>query len=79
MISNKTTSLSDLPTGAEGTVVALGSGRGFVGRLAALGFTPGSTVRVIRNSGRGPIIVSVLDAQIALGRRQALRVLVRPK
>ena len=43
-------------------------------RLATLGFTPGTPVRMIQNFGRGPIIVSVRGAQIALGRREAHRV-----
>lgn len=71
--------LANLPDGHEGSVVALRGGHGFVGRLAALGFTPGATVRVVRNPHSGPIIVSVLDTQIALGRGQAHHVLVRPQ
>ena len=57
----------------------LSGGHGFVGRMAALGFTPGVTVQVVRNHGHGPIIVSLLDTQIALGRGQARRVRVRRK
>ena len=69
--------LEELVSGEKGTVVQLEGGPGFVGRLAALGFTPGVTVHVLRNPGRGPIIVSLLDTQIALGRGQAARVHVR--
>ena len=47
-------------------------------RLAALGFTPGAAVQVVRNSFRGPIIVMVMDTRIALGRGQAEGVLIRP-
>ena len=43
-------------------------------RLATLGFTPGTPVRMVQNFGRGPIIVRVNDAQIALGRREAHRI-----
>jgi len=46
-------------------------------RLAALGFTPGAEVRVVRNQGRGPLIVSVLDTEVALGRGQAAHIIVR--
>lgn len=69
--------LCDLPTGERGAVAELKGGAGFVGRMAALGFTPGATVSVVRNHGRGPIIVGILDTQIALGRGQAMRVYVR--
>lgn len=72
-------SLLDLRDGHEGAVVALRGGQGFVGRMAALGFTPGAIVRIVRNPGRGPIIVSVLDTQIALGRGQARHVVVKPR
>ena len=70
-------SLAELAPGEWGTVVDLRGGPGFVGRLAALGFTPGATVRMVRNPGFGPLIVEILDTQIALGRGQALRVYVR--
>jgi len=68
--------LSNLGAGESGTVVRLYGGIGLVGRLAALGFTPGATVQVVRNSRFGPLIVSVLDTHIALGRGQAARVYV---
>jgi Fe2+ transport system protein FeoA len=45
-------------------------------RLVALGFTPGAAVRVMRNHGFGPMIVSVRGAQVAIGRGEAGRILV---
>ena len=69
--------LSQLQPGEQGTVVQLAGGRGLVGRLAALGFTPGATIQVVRNSRSGPLLVGILDTQIALGQRQAQRVRVR--
>ncbi|MFP3896977.1 MAG: ferrous iron transport protein A [Anaerolineales bacterium] len=77
METNYSVPLSHLRAGESGIVLRLRGGRGFVGRMAALGFTPGATLHVARNSGRGPIIVDVLDTQIALGRGQANRVYVR--
>ncbi len=76
MFSNGSMTLADLQTGEQATILSLRGGHGFIGRMAALGFTPGSTVRMMRNSGSGPIIVSVLDTQIALGRGQAAHVQV---
>jgi ferrous iron transport protein A len=68
--------LSSLEMGESGTVVRLEGGTGLVGRLAALGFTPGTTIEIVRNNRHGPLIVSVLDTHIALGRGQAARVYV---
>ncbi len=77
MSSNGKMTLAELHNGEQATVYALQGGHGFIGRMAALGFTPGSTVQMVRNSGSGPIIVQVLDTQIALGRGQAAHVQVR--
>jgi Fe2+ transport system protein FeoA len=69
-------SLTDLASGEQGVIVHLRGGHGFLGRLAALGFTPGATLSVVRNSGYGPMIVNILDTCIALGRGQAAHVRV---
>ena len=79
MATNSGVPLSHLRTGEKGIVLRLRGGGGFVGRMAALGFTPGTTLSVARNSGHGPIIVDVLDTQIALGRGQAHKVYVRQR
>jgi ferrous iron transport protein A len=51
-------------------------GNHFLSRLASLGFTPGARLRVVQNFGNGPIIVSIRDTRVALGRGEATRVLV---
>lgn len=79
MITQRTMPLSAVPPGEPVTIVDLSRGSGFLARLAALGFTPGAEVQVVRNQGRGPLIVSVLDTQVALGRGQAAQILVRPR
>ena len=68
--------LSMLKPGEVGIVHGLTGGRRFVGRLAALGFTPGTEVRMIQNFSHGPLIVSIRNTRIALGRREASRVRV---
>lgn len=70
------TYLSNLAPGEVGIVQGLAGGRGFVGRLAALGFTPGAEVTMVQNFGHGPIIVIVRDTRIALGRGEAWKVQV---
>lgn len=71
--------LSKLDVGEIGVVRKLGGGRGVVGRLAALGFTPDAEVKVVQNFGRGPLIVAVRDTRIALGRGEAVKIQVDKK
>lgn len=72
-----TVPLANLETGQIGTLERVEGGRAVIARLAALGFTPGAEIRMVRNYGHGPIIVSVRGAQVALGRGEAGRVWVR--
>ena len=76
MRGRKNASLGDLAPGEVGIVQGLSGGRGFVSRLAALGFTPGAEVTMVQNFGHGPIIVIVRGTRIALGRGEAGRVLI---
>ena len=69
-------SLSELRPNEHAVVLELQGGYGFRGRLAALGFTPGAEVQMLRNLSRGPVIVNIRDTRIVLGRREAERVLV---
>ena len=71
-------SLADLPQGEKCTVVLAAGGRGMVRRLAEMGLTPGTEVRVVRSAPmHGPIEVSVRGVSLALGRGIAVRVLVK--
>ncbi len=63
--------LDELPTGGEAEIEALSGAGALVGRLAALGFVPGSRVHMVQNRGRGPLIVSVVYTRVALGRSEA--------
>ena len=69
-------SLGNLPEGARARILGLQGGRGWLARMAALGLTLGAEVTVLRNPGYGPIIVLVRDTRVALGRGQAIRILV---
>ena len=72
------TSLALLPAGASGVVAALPRSRGLARRLISLGLTPGAEICMLQNRGRGPIILEVHGARLALGRGQAERVDVEP-
>ena len=76
-MSNSTIPLTQLDTHQKGAVAELHGGRGFVSRLATLGFTPGAPLRMVQNFGVGPVIVLVRDTRIALGRGEASKILVQ--
>lgn len=75
-VPSETIPLSALHYGEHGMVIRLIGGRMVLGRLMALGFTPGARIRLIQNYGRGPLIVRVRNAHIALGRREAGHILI---
>jgi ferrous iron transport protein A len=68
--------LGELAEGAQACVQELQGGRAFLGRMATLGFTMGTPLRLVQNTGRGPVIVLIRDTRVALGRGEALKVLV---
>ncbi len=71
--------LDRLPASAKASIVSLHGGRCFVSRLAALGFVPGAPITVAQNYGRGPLIVTVRQARVALGRGEAAHIVVQPE
>ena len=73
-MSPNTMTLSNLAPGEVGVVRELAGGRGFMSRLATLGFTPGAKLTMVQNFGHGPLIVSIRGTRIALGRGEAAKV-----
>jgi ferrous iron transport protein A len=71
-----TSSLAEVPASRRALVRQLHGGKDFVSRMTALGFTEGAEVQVIQNYGRGPLIALVRGARVALGRGEALKVVV---
>jgi ferrous iron transport protein A len=64
-------SLSELLVDEQATIRSFSIGRAESNRLASLGFTPGAQVDMTQNYGRGPLIVMVRGARVALGRGEA--------
>jgi len=64
--------------GREYRVVSLMGGRGFNRKLFEMGIKPGSTIRVIINSGKGPILIGVNNLRFALGKGMASKIIVNP-
>ncbi|MBE9566014.1 MAG: ferrous iron transport protein A [Proteobacteria bacterium] len=63
--------------GEKVTLVDVRGGAGIKRRLTAIGLRLGSRVRLLHNTGRGPVLVMSGDMRLALGRGLAHRVWVR--
>ena len=74
--SERSVPLSTLPAGSQGALHSLHGGHDFCSRLANLGFTAGALIKVVQNYGRGPMLVSLRGALVALGRAEAAKVLI---
>lgn len=72
-----TRALAELAVGEAAVVCALDGGSGLAARLAAMGVSPGARIVVLQNRGAGPLLARVRDTRIALGRREAGRILVQ--
>ncbi len=67
MLHELTMSLTMAPSGQDVQLVGIQAGKRLTHRLAELGLTPGVVMSVIQDSG-GPILLSVRDSRIAVGR-----------
>jgi DtxR family Mn-dependent transcriptional regulator len=70
------TTLSNLASGQSGIVKSFAGGRGVLGRCLSMGFTPGSSVKMLENFGGGPVLVRIHDIEVALGRGVAQKITV---
>ena len=68
--------LDTVRTGESVRIQRMKGGHSFLSRLASLGFTPGAKLQVVQNFGHGPLIVSLRDTRVALGRGEARKILV---
>jgi len=63
--------------GQSGIVVEIRGGHGLVSRLSALGIRPGKRITKVSSMlMRGPVTVQVDNAQLAIGFRMAMDVIV---
>jgi len=75
--ANRLIPLSMLREGEQGIIVGFNCGRGLMKRLSELGFTVNSKVKILNANHSGPVIVSVKDSKIAVGRGVASKILVQ--
>ena len=79
MTGHGVVSLDRLSKGGTAVVRQLLGGSEVKGRLSAMGLAVGAPLVVLQNTGRGPLLVSVRNVRIALGRGEAMRVLVEER
>lgn len=74
---NEQLTLAEMKTGQTGTVVEVLGGQGLIRRLDALGIRPGKKVTKLSSTlFRGPIILRVDNAQVAVGFGMARKIIV---
>ena len=66
--------LSQMREGSNVTIGKIDSGMSLRRRLAELGIYPGETVKILRNSSRGPVLLLVKNSTIMLGRGMAQKI-----
>lgn len=68
--------LGFLQTGRDAIVREPGSGNNLTRRLSEMGIVRGTRLSMIKNDMGGPLIISIGDGRLAIGRGMALRILV---
>lgn len=68
--------LSSVQAGQTVRLHAIKAGRGLSRRLAAMGLLPGVELTVVRHQPGGPIVVSVRQTKVILGKGATDRILV---
>lgn len=69
--------LAELHTGEQATVIEMKGGKCMTSRLASLGLTPGAKVNMTQNFMHGPLMVTVRGTRVALGRGEAMHILIQ--
>lgn len=75
-MSNSVLPLGFLQTGSDAVVSDLAGGRNFRQRLMEMGVARGTRVKVVKNDRGGPLIISIGEGRLAVGRGMALRIMV---
>lgn len=60
----------------EVRLIAIEGGKKMKKRLADLGLNIGATIKVIRKSGQGPLILAVKESRLAIGDGMASKIIV---
>ena len=72
----QSTSLAAIGPGKQARVVAVTAGHNLAQRLADMGLTPGTVLRVVNRQGSGPILVELRGTKIVLGSGISQKIIV---
>ncbi len=76
--TSTTTTLNTIPAGQTVELASIEGGRRLRKRLADLGLTVGSRIRVVQNHFAGPLLLAVQqDTRLAIGRGMAQKIRVQ--
>jgi len=70
--------LADIRPGGRARLLRVRGGRALCAHLASLGLLPGATFRMVQCGGRGPCIIQIHQARLAVGRGMAARMEAEP-
>ena len=68
--------LTELQPDTNAIIRHLDGSRSIISRLAAMGFTPGGSLSVVRGSDNGPLLVCLRGSRVALGQGEASHIFV---
>ena len=68
------TTLDKVKEGETIKVNCIDCGQRIKHRLCSLGVMGGKEIKIVKNDGKGPIIIKVLDSKLAIGRGQAEKI-----
>ena len=66
--------LSNLKAGNNAVVTEIVAGNELIKRLAAMGIVSGTSISVVSNTGRGPILVELDGKRLAIGQGMATKI-----
>ena len=74
--SNTPTPLSDIPPGQCVRLARIDAGRALTQRLLAMGLSAQVELSVVSNGHPGPVIISIRESKLVLGRGMADKIMV---
>ena len=74
--AEKGETLSLIKSGNTVRLVSITGGAFMRSRLMSMGLLQGTAIEVVKNSGRGPVIVSIRGSRLVLGRGMAHKIIV---